>query len=61
MSAQSREIQPYAYVPDVPLEPYQPSWSMNSGYYQACIGEVASEYNNVRCHSVTFEILLIQC
>lgn len=46
MSTQSREIQPYAYVPDVPLEPYQPSWSMNLGYYQACTGEVAPEYNN---------------
>uniref|UniRef100_A0ACD5YAV9 Uncharacterized protein n=1 Tax=Avena sativa TaxID=4498 RepID=A0ACD5YAV9_AVESA len=46
MSRQSCEIQPYAYVPDVPLEPYQPSWSMNSGYYQACAGEVAPEYSN---------------
>ncbi|XP_047069302.1 uncharacterized protein At5g39570-like isoform X1 [Lolium rigidum] len=46
MSTQSREIQPYAYVPDAPLEPYQPSWSMNSGYYHASTGEVAPEYNN---------------
>ncbi|XP_047070741.1 uncharacterized protein At5g39570-like [Lolium rigidum] len=43
MSTQSREIQPYA---DAPLEPYQPSWLMNSGYYQASTGEVAPEYNN---------------
>uniref|UniRef100_A0ACD5WM98 Uncharacterized protein n=1 Tax=Avena sativa TaxID=4498 RepID=A0ACD5WM98_AVESA len=46
MSRQSCEIEPYAYVPDVPVEPYQPSWSMDSGYYQSCTGEVATEYSN---------------
>ncbi|CAM0907599.1 unnamed protein product [Alopecurus aequalis] len=46
MPTQSCEIQHYAYVPDVPPEPYQPSWSINSGYYQDYTGEVAPEYSN---------------
>ncbi|KQK14594.1 uncharacterized protein LOC100825692 isoform X3 [Brachypodium distachyon] len=45
-STPSCEIQPYVYVPDVPLEPYQPSWSRNLGYYQACTEEVAPKYDN---------------
>ncbi|KAF6999320.1 hypothetical protein CFC21_015368 [Triticum aestivum] len=46
ISTQSCEIQPYAYVPDSPVEAYQPSWSMNLGYYQDSAEEVTPQYDN---------------
>lgn len=46
ISRHSYEIQPYAHIPDDPLEPYKPSWSTNLGYYQACTEGVAPGYND---------------
>ncbi|KAE8799988.1 Dynamin-like protein C [Hordeum vulgare] len=46
MSTQSCEIQPYAYVADSPVEPYQPSWSMNLGYYQDSTEDLTPQYDN---------------
>ncbi|CAN6206498.1 unnamed protein product [Urochloa humidicola] len=45
---QSYEIQPYTHMPYDQLEPYSPSWSLNSGYYQACTEgmTMTPEYDN---------------
>ncbi|XP_066400605.1 uncharacterized protein At5g39570-like isoform X2 [Miscanthus floridulus] len=45
-SRQSYEIQPYVDIPYDQLEPYRPSWSLNSGYYQACTEGITPEYDN---------------
>ncbi|CAD6216632.1 unnamed protein product [Miscanthus lutarioriparius] len=45
-SRQSYETQPYVHMPYDQLEPYRPSWSLNSGYYQACTEGITPEYDN---------------
>ncbi|WVZ67107.1 hypothetical protein U9M48_016234 [Paspalum notatum var. saurae] len=45
-SRQSYEIQPYVHMPYDQAEPYKPSWSLNSGYYQACTEGITPEYDN---------------
>jgi hypothetical protein len=44
---QSYEIQSYVHMPCDQLEPYRPSWSLKSGYYQACTEGITLEYDNV--------------
>lgn len=46
-SRQSYETQSYVHMPYDQLEPYRPSWSLNSGYYQACTEGITPEYDNV--------------
>jgi len=41
----SYEIQPYTHMPQDQLEPYRPSWSLNPGYYDACM-EGTPQYDN---------------
>ncbi|NP_001170389.1 uncharacterized protein LOC100384375 [Zea mays] len=45
-SRQSYETQSYVHMPYDQLEPYRPSWSLNSGYYQACTEGITPEYDN---------------
>jgi len=40
----SYEIQPYTHMPQDQLEPYRPSWSLNPGYYDACME--GTQYDN---------------
>ncbi|KAG8079292.1 hypothetical protein GUJ93_ZPchr0007g4739 [Zizania palustris] len=54
MLGHSYDIQPDEHVPDEPLDPMKPSWSMNSVYYQSCTDGTPAEFENHTLSSSEF-------